>query len=468
MRRPGSLVGLALAIAALTGAFAGSADASTLKVQWMPGVASPGTPARYDKVGVIKIGAAKAKNVLVLEPGTSAGSAYFVPLAKWIVSRQNDWQVWSVERRENLLEDQSVINQAKTGKATVTQLFDYYLGFLKDPSITKHFEFIPNSTVEFAKRWGMSVAVRDLHRVIAAAHKLGGKVVLGGHSLGGDVVTAYAAWDFGGRSGADALAGLVYIDGGSFGGETATAAHAALAGLAAPTASPWLAFGGIAAPFAGLYNATGSTAALIDPNGASLGQASGLLNGLGLTPSVPVTNLGQYGFALNVGTSPPGLIAAQAHLGRGLLTSGQPPFGWEGTGALTPIRRFATMFSGYGVTGADGTEWYFPVRLTLDTAGIDNGLANSAQTVLGERATMGRRLPRTLLMYAFGARLSGPDFLLLNATRQLARQSHIPARNLTLVNRPDYAHNDPNGAYPHNVFFAHLIPFLSQVAAGRR
>ena len=47
----------------------------------------------------------------------------------------------------------------------------------------------------------MNVAVEDLHRVIAAAKTLGGKVVLGGHSLGGSVVTAYATWDFGGRRG---------------------------------------------------------------------------------------------------------------------------------------------------------------------------------------------------------------------------------------------------------------------------
>ena len=60
-----------------------------------------------------------------------------------------------------------------------------------------------NSTVEFAKQWGMKVAVQDLRVVIGAAEKLGGRVVLGGHSLGGSVVTAYATWDFGGHAGAD-------------------------------------------------------------------------------------------------------------------------------------------------------------------------------------------------------------------------------------------------------------------------
>jgi triacylglycerol esterase/lipase EstA (alpha/beta hydrolase family) len=85
-------------------AFTGSAGAA-LRVNWMPGFKAPGTPAKYDRVGVLKVGPARAKNVLVLEPGTSAGSAYFVPLAHWIVAKQKGWQVWSVERRENLLED---------------------------------------------------------------------------------------------------------------------------------------------------------------------------------------------------------------------------------------------------------------------------------------------------------------------------------------------------------------------------
>ena len=62
--------------------------------------------------------------MLVIEPGTSAGGASFVPLAQWIVSRAKNWQVWSVERRENLLEDQSELNLAKRDGATATQVFE--------------------------------------------------------------------------------------------------------------------------------------------------------------------------------------------------------------------------------------------------------------------------------------------------------------------------------------------------------
>jgi pimeloyl-ACP methyl ester carboxylesterase len=436
---------------------------SPLAVTWMQGFAAPGTPARYNKVGVIKVGPSSAKNVLVLEPGTSAGSAYFVPLAKWIVSKTSGWQVWSVERRENLLEDQSELNLFKEGKATATQLFDYYLGYLKNPGITQHFQLISNSSVEFAKQWGMNVAVEDLHVVIDAAKKLGGSVVLGGHSLGGSVVTAYATWDFSGRAGADALAGLVYIDGGSAPTPVSTQeATQELQSLNVPKNSPWLEFGGIAAPYAGIFNATGSAAALLDPNGPSLGQSSGLLPA-DIVPPVRVTNLGQYGFALNAATSPSSLLAAQAHLGAGITASGSV-HGWDSTGALTPIKRFATMFSGYPMTNVDGTEWYFPQRLTDDTGAVDDGNANPAQSVLDLDATMGHDLPKNLLIYAFGARLGGAG--VLEDARVLAGQSHIPASNLTLVNRQStYSHNDPAGAYPNNVFFDHLVPFLKKVGS---
>ncbi len=248
-------------------------------------------------MGIIKVGPSGAKNVLVLEPGTSAAAAYFVPLAQWIVSKAGNWQVWSVERRENLLEDQSELNLYKEHKATTTQLFDYYLGYLKDPSITHHYHPVANTSVGFAKQWGLNVAVQDLHIVISAAKKLGGKVVLGGHSLGGSVVTAYATWDFGGHAGADQLAGLVYIDGGSTPPVSAQAATQTLTALEAPSASPWLEFGGIAAPYAGLFEASGAASALLDPNGTSLGQTSGLLPS-DIVPSVRVTNVGQYGYAL--------------------------------------------------------------------------------------------------------------------------------------------------------------------------
>ena len=78
--------------------------------------------------------------------------------------------------------------------------------------------------------------------------------------------------------------------------------------------------------------------------------------------------------------------------------------------------------------------------------------------------TMGHELPHSLLIYAFGAHLEGQGAL--TAAQTLAQQSDIPASNLTLINRQStYAHNDPAGAYPNNVFFQNLVPFLKKVTA---
>jgi hypothetical protein len=423
------------------------------------GYRSPGTPAKYNKVGILKIGSKKARNVLVLNPGTSASASYFAPLAKDVVRRAKGWQVWAVERRENLLEDHSVFNRAKAGKANEQDVFDYYLGWLTDSSITNHFRFI-SEDVSFARRWGMNTEIQDLRRVVKSAERLGGRVVVGGHSLGGSITSAYATWNFRGRPGARGLSGLVFIDGGSSPTPISRgAAEQALKDFAAAP-SPWLTFGGIQAPYTGLFNSTGASGVILDPDSPSIGQAWPLLPS-NLKPPVPVTNAGQYGFALDTETSPPGLVAAQAHLGH-LAASGDP-VGWDNAGELTPLRRYARMFSGWGLKGLDGTAWYHPQRLTIDSGAVAAGNANPAQKVLGVRATRGDDLPRKLRIYAFGAALGGER--VLDAARALAKQSHIPKRNLTLVDRhATYAHNDPNSAAPRNAFVKNLLPFLREIA----
>ena len=456
---------LALAVVAAAVACAALAPPAMSKVpvtfKRIAGFPSPGTPAKYNKVGILKVGSKKARNVLVLNPGTSASAAYFAPLAKDVVKQAKGWQVWEVERRENLLEDHSVLNRAKQGKGSPKQLFDYYLAFITDTSITDHFSFIPDDDVGYARKWGMRTEIEDLNRVVKAAKKLGGKVAVGGHSLGGSITTAYATWDFHGKPGAKGLSGLVFIDGAS--GPTPISADEATQRLNTLNAStPWLSFGGIPAPFAGLFNATGSTAALIAPNEASLAYDWSPLPA-NLKPPVLPTNLAQYGYALDTETSPPGLAAAQGHIGK-LATSGSPR-GWNQAGEITPIERFAQMFSGWGLKGLDGTAWYHPQRLTIDSGAVAAGNANPAQTILDVRATHGHDLSKRLRIYAFGAALGGQR--VLDAATSLASQSGIPKRNLKLVDRhTTYSHNDPNSASPKNDFLKGLVPFLNKIGRG--
>ena len=450
---------LAVLAVVCVGAFAQAAFAAVdVRFHRLRGFASPGTPARYDKVGILATGDRRAKNILVLNPGTSASAAYFEPLAKDIARKAPGWQVWAVERRENLLEDHSVLDRAKAGKVTARQLFDYYLGYLSDPSVTNHFETIPDATVGYAREWGLRTEITDLRRVVRLAKKRGGKVVLGGHSLGATITTAYATWDFKGKAGAEDLAGLVFIDGASR--QVPITPEAAMQSLQKlKTSSPWLSFGGIPAPLAGLFNASGSLGALLEPNAPSIGQAWSLLPA-NLKPPVRATNLAQYGYALDTKTSPRSLVAAQAHLGR-LAASGSPR-GWARAGAITSVKRYAKMFAGWRLEGLDGTAWYHPQRLTDDARTVANGNPNPAQDILDVRATKGRDLPKGLRMYAFGAALGGQR--VLDATRALAKQSGISKRNLTLVNRSStYAHNDPAGASPDNDFVKYLIPFLAEL-----
>jgi pimeloyl-ACP methyl ester carboxylesterase len=444
--------GLALAIAAA------AASGATRFVR-LDGFDAAQTPAELDRVGVLKVGPRRAENVIVFNPGTSASAAYFRPLARFIVSEVPGWQVWTVERRENLLEDHSMVDRAKAGEATAEELFDYYLGYLTNSAITEHYEPIPDSAVPFAREWGMRVAVSDLRRVVKQASRLGGEVVVGGHSLGGSITTAYATWDFNGKPGAKGLSGLVYIDGGS-GPDPVTPEQASQSLQDLESGTPWTAFGGIQAPFAGLFNVVGSTAAHIAPDELNEFREWPLAPE-NLKPPVPVTNEAQYGYALDVDTSPPALAAAQAHLGQ-LAESGDPR-GWDDAGELTPVQRFADMFSGTGLAGLDGTAWYHPRRLSIDSGAVAAGNPNPAQDVLDVDAIHGDDLRRGLRVYAFGAALGGER--VLDAARSLAAQSGIPGGRLTLVDRQaTYSHNDPLSAAPRNSFVNNLRRFLKRVA----
>jgi hypothetical protein len=101
------------------------------------------------------------------------------------------------------------------------------------------------------------------------------------------------------------------------------------------------------------------------------------------------------------------------------------------------------------------------MRLSIDSGAVADGNANPAQKVLDVDATHGNDI--NVPMYAFAAAL-GNDRV-VQATKALARQSHLAKRDVTIVNRAKtYAHNDPNAASPNrNAFLKHLIPFLDGI-----
>jgi hypothetical protein len=285
---------------------------------------------------------------------------------------------------------------------------------------------------------------------------------MGGHSLGGSITTAYATWDFNGQAGGRDLSGLILIDGASSPNPISSdQATNSLAGL--QSSSPWLAFGGIPAPLAGLFGMVGASGTKADPNGLSVFNGWPLLPAsLKPPPGVNPTNEAGFGLATDVATSPTSLRASQVHTGT-LAPSGDPR-GWLRNGAITPIQRWADMFSGWGLQNIDGTAWYHPLRLTIDSGAVGDGVANPAQSVLDVHSTDAAKLRKSLRIYAFGAALGGQNILTDALT--LGGYAHIPRRNLKLVNRQTtYAHNDPNAAAPKvNAFIKRLIPFLRKIS----
>jgi hypothetical protein len=452
------------------GATGAGASVPEVRVEEVELEAGPG-PAEYNRVRVIEHGPADAENVVVLVPGTSAGAAYFTPVALDIVDALDGWQVWSVDRRENLLEDHSTLEDRVAGDATTRETFDYYLGWLGDDSITEHFEPVggpggDDASVDYAREWGMAVAIDDLDAVIEKAASLGGEVVLGGHSLGGSITVAYATWDFDGRAGAENLAGIALIDGGSGAGLAPTPEEAQAELTELQTGPAFNDIVGLGLPWAaGVFNALGSTATVLEPDAASIGYASPLIP-QNLKPPVAPTNAAQYGYALDTDTSPDGLELVQLHLGH-LADSGDPR-GWVDDD-LVPVERAARMFSGLvdgpdgdESLGIDGTAWYHPRRLSIDSGAVNGGVENPAQAVLGVRAIHGTELhlPIYALETSFGAGR------VLNGARLLAQQSGIPDRELTLVDESDrLTHTDPMGVETsQNPLVETLVPFLQNIA----
>jgi hypothetical protein len=444
--RPSWVPSLALVCALLT---AGSASAATPPTRVVTAL---------NKVKVIQIGRPRAEHVLVLVPGTSAGGPSFAPVARDLVRRLPGWQVWSIERRENLLEDQSVLQGAKAGRVGPQGLFDFYLGWIDNPAITTH--FVPRTDAEtaYARGWGMKVAVNDIRVVVRAAKRHGRTVTLGGHSLGGSIIDAYATWDFDGRPGGRDLNGLVFIDGGSGPGTAVTpeAAQAGLDGLA--TSSPFLDLTGLGLPWsAGVFNAVGSNSALIDPDGPAILLAWPLLPA-NLKAPVPATAEAGYGYALDVKTGPKNLALVQSHIGH-LAASGDPR-DWVNDGLTTALRA-ARVFGSPDFPDMDGTAWYHPRRLSIDAGAVNGGIANPADATLDVHAIHGAAL-RTPI-YAFSTSLGGDR--VLDAARAIARQARIPASKVVLVDgAATNAHIDPIDDLPgRNQFLKTVVPFLKQL-----
>ncbi len=461
MRNPRTFLALATAALSLTLATSAAAAAPTVvKVGSLPG-----TPAKYNKVFISKYGPSSAKKVLLLIPGTNGGAENFALVGAALAQRVPGLQVWAMDRREQALEDTSMMKKVLANKATAQQALDYYLGWTLNPAQTERFTPLQAKNFKFMKNWGMKMQLEDARAVILQAKKQGKTVILGGHSLGGSMAAAYAAWDFGGKPGYKDIAGIVAIDGGLAGTfdstDTADGARADLAKLDVTVADPdgpWANLLGLTgfAWSTGPFAQIGALAALKQPNAPSVLGSFPLLPSY-LKADVPTTNEGALGFAFDSDTSPQALSLIQVRAGQ-LAPSGDPR-GWE-NGEVTPVQHIAKGFGGdrYGTNGVD---WYYPARLNVDTDGASSlNRNNPAAKVLGLRLWHLARV--NIPYYAFQTSLTGSRDGVVNGAKNFAARSKVPNGGLVIVDRKNStSHLDPLLAAPAtNDFLKTVIPFL--------
>lgn len=434
------------------------------------GVTSPGTPTKYDKVEVRRFGSPSATNVLVLVPGTNAGGGDFDIVGPWLAAHVPNLQVWAEMRREGALEDNSMLVKALDGKVSVTQAFDYYLGWLANPKITDHYQALKNSQYQFADQWGLAVAMGDLHNVIEKARDGGHRaVILGGHSLGGAEACIYPVWDFGGRAGYQDLAGIVGIDGaaggsGAFGPSSiTTVAQAEAAVNQLKTSGPWLDLLGNGLPWAtGAFAETGALAAYKDPHQRSVGQQFSLLPSE-FKPSVPVDSQAQLGYAFDASTSPAALSLIHIHSGHVATSAGSGGiYGWVDDGP-TPIQDLAFDFSQEPIGPVD---WYYPQRLSIDTKAASTLTETPAAQALGLRLTHESQVDVPL--YVIQTSLGGANNGVAQAAVSFEKASKIPYADV--VNESaQYSHLDPLLAAPSvNRFLITVVPFIEGLPGYRR
>lgn len=419
--------------------------------------AGPG-PERFDHVYARQIGPRRAERVLVLMPGTQGGAGDFTILARDLVKRVDDLQVWSIDRRSQVLEDTGMFARALAGEVGLQEMFDYYLGWIAGGGAgAEHFRIVPTEEVTFAREWGMEVALEDARRVVRAASRRGREVYLGGHSLGASLTAAYGAWDFDGQPGFKDIDGMVLIDGGLLGSfhgiDDLAEAQTAIADLS--TTNPFLDLLGVGIPeAAGLFAETGGIYARLAPTAPATTLQSYPLLPAEFRPPEPVTNRGLLGYAFDRDSSPASL--GLLHVNAGQLAATGAPRDWE-DGGVTPVARLAKNFA---QEPTNGVEWYFPRRLTIDTDGADALRQNQVAEFLGLRLLHSKRID--VPVYAFQTDLTDGD--VLRGARRLVKRARTTRSQAMLVDgAPQQSHLDPLTASPkRNEFLRTVVEFLDR------
>jgi pimeloyl-ACP methyl ester carboxylesterase len=417
-------------------------------------------PAKYDKAFVTAYGSPRAKNVLILMPGTFGGAGDFTPAAEALVKKNRSLQVWALDRREQALEDTDMLQKGVEGKVSLQEVYDYYLGSTLNPTIDPKFSFLDVTEMGYATNWGMKTVLNDTRAVVNRARKSGKRVILGGHSVGASLAISYASWDFKGRPGYKDLDGLVLIDGGllgSFDPYNLPQAQEAMARIEDPDIGPFSRLIGTLPPeTAGLFAGVGGVFAKVDPHGpATLLQNFPVLPA-NLKPPYPATNQALFGYDFDRDTSPPELTSLHGNSGS-IEPDQSPGYADWVDGGITSIDTLADVFSQQPVNAVD---WYFPTRITIDANGADQMRMNPVAKYLGLRLFHTKKV--NLPFYVVQTDDTGGN--VMKGARNWIKRTKTTKKQSVLVNAdPQMSHLDPLMATPSkNVFIKTVTPFLKK------
>lgn len=421
--------------------------------------AGPG-PAEYNRVWVRTYGSSNARHVLILVPGSPSGQGNYDALAPALVGAVSDLAVWTLDRRENGLEDTAGFAIGDADRA-----FAYY--FLDEPVRGRRFDPISDGEAAFAHEWGVNVAFSDLHQVVLAARDGGRRgVILGGHSAGAVQVPTYAVWDFDGKAGAADLEGMVLIDGGAFGAFTT-----ALAGT--PFEHPWrsvdearaaleafaqespFGFAGPPLPIPlwviGVLPELACQYALEAPDDASpLQLLTPFLLPLEEVPLFPITNSAFFGLVTTKG------VVDSFAVRTGELASSGDPRPWMDS----PFAGIASVCATFAREPGNGMAWFYPVRIDMDLLlGTPDLTPNAVTEFLGLRPYHLATLDLPLFVFETGLTQGG---VLQGAERLIAASS---IQRFQLESDHTMGHLDPLADFAdNNRFFEKVVPFLRAIA----
>jgi hypothetical protein len=147
---------------------------------------------------------------LLMMPGVLEGANGFDYIGRnmiYIAKTQYNMniEVWAMDRRNNCLEDLTVVNAAAAaataGEATDLAIGYYYNGMTVNGKTFKG--FLSSKDVPFMSEFGLKMDTNDMFTIIrtmvpdATVRK--NKVFVGGHSMGGTHAAIFAGWDLDGN-----------------------------------------------------------------------------------------------------------------------------------------------------------------------------------------------------------------------------------------------------------------------------